>query len=118
MFSVIFEVLPGEGKKDKYLELAKHLKPILESIDGFVDNERFESQLRPGWVLSHSTWRDENSAASASGSGTFRYASQRAQPFPISRLWFGRGSTPTSFSMIIAAPRRTMPKKMSFGSGP
>jgi heme-degrading monooxygenase HmoA len=61
MFSVIFEVLPNEGKKDDYLELAKHLKPILESIDGFVDNERFESQLRPGWVLSHSTWRDEKS---------------------------------------------------------
>ena len=36
MFSVIFEVLPGEGKKDEYLELAKHLKPILETIDGFV----------------------------------------------------------------------------------
>jgi heme-degrading monooxygenase HmoA len=61
MFSVIFEVLPGEGKKDDYLEIAKHLKPILESIDGFVDNERFESRLRPGWVLSHSTWRDEKS---------------------------------------------------------
>ena len=61
MFSVIFEVLPNEGKKDEYLALAKHLKPILETIDGFVDNERFESQLRPGWVLSHSTWRDEKS---------------------------------------------------------
>jgi heme-degrading monooxygenase HmoA len=61
MFSVIFEVLPAEGKKDGYLELAKHLKPVLEKIDGFVDNERFESQLRPGWVLSHSTWRDEKS---------------------------------------------------------
>src|ERR1700742_4016891 len=61
MFSVIFEVLPAQGKKDDYLELAKHLKPILETIDGFVDNERFESRLRPGWVLSHSTWRDEKS---------------------------------------------------------
>lgn len=61
MFSVIFEVLPQEGKKDAYLELAKHLKPILEKIDGFVDNERFESKRRPGWVLSHSTWRDEKS---------------------------------------------------------
>lgn len=61
MFSVIFEVLPAEGKKDAYLELAKHLKPILETTDGFVDNERFESRLRPGWVLSHSTWRDEKS---------------------------------------------------------
>jgi heme-degrading monooxygenase HmoA len=61
MFSVIFEVLPGQGKKDGYLELAKHLKPMLESIDGFIDNERFESKARPGWVLSHSTWRDEKS---------------------------------------------------------
>jgi heme-degrading monooxygenase HmoA len=61
MFSVIFEVHPNDGRKDDYLELAKHLKPILETIDGFVDNERFESQLRPGWVLSHSTWRDEKS---------------------------------------------------------
>jgi len=61
MFSVIFEVLPAEGRKDDYLGLAKHLKPILEKIEGFVDNERFESQLRPGWVLSHSTWRDEKS---------------------------------------------------------
>ena len=61
MFSVIFEVLPNKGKKDEYLDLAKHLKPILETIDGFVDNERFESQLRQGWILSHSTWRDEKS---------------------------------------------------------
>jgi heme-degrading monooxygenase HmoA len=61
MFSVIFEVHPNDGKKDEYLELAKHLKPILEKIDGFIDNERFESMLRPGWVLSHSTWRDEKS---------------------------------------------------------
>jgi len=61
MFSVIFEVLPNAGKKEEYLGLAGHLKPILESIDGFVDNERFESQTRSGWVLSHSTWRDEKS---------------------------------------------------------
>jgi heme-degrading monooxygenase HmoA len=61
MFSVIFEVRPNEGRKEEYLELAKHLKPILESIDGFIDNERFESRTRRGWILSHSTWRDEKS---------------------------------------------------------
>jgi heme-degrading monooxygenase HmoA len=61
MFSVIFEVLPNEGKKEDYLEKAKFLKPIIETIDGFIDNERFESRLKPGWVLSHSTWRDEKS---------------------------------------------------------
>ena len=61
MFSVIFEVFPAEGRKDDYLEKAKFLKPIIETIDGFIDNERFESRLRPGWVLSHSSWRDEKS---------------------------------------------------------
>jgi heme-degrading monooxygenase HmoA len=59
MFVVVFEVHPAPGKKDEYLGLAKHLKPILESIDGFIDNERFESKRREGWVLSLSTWRDE-----------------------------------------------------------
>jgi heme-degrading monooxygenase HmoA len=61
MFSVIFEVFPKQERFDEYLAIAKHLKPILESIDGFVDNERFESRRRPGWILSHSTWRDEKS---------------------------------------------------------
>jgi len=61
MFSVIFEVHPKKERFDLYLALAKDLKPILEGIDGFVDNERFESARRPGWILSHSTWRDEKS---------------------------------------------------------
>jgi heme-degrading monooxygenase HmoA len=59
MFAVIFTVHPGPGKKDAYLGLAKYLKPMLERIDGFIDNERFESKSRAGWVLSVSTWRDE-----------------------------------------------------------
>jgi len=61
MFSVIFEVHPKQSQFDLYLALAKDLKPILEGIDGFIDNERFESKRRPGWILSHSTWRDEKS---------------------------------------------------------
>jgi heme-degrading monooxygenase HmoA len=61
MFSVMFEVHPRPERFDDYLALAKRLKPILEAIDGFVDNERFESLARPGWLLSHSTWRDEKS---------------------------------------------------------
>src|SRR5260370_1251827 len=43
MFSVIFEVHPNDGRKDDYLELAKHLKPILETIDEAVD--RFQDRL-------------------------------------------------------------------------
>jgi heme-degrading monooxygenase HmoA len=61
MFSVVFEVHPREGALELYLSLARDLKPILERMDGFIDNERFESRRRPGWILSHSTWRDEKS---------------------------------------------------------
>lgn len=59
MFSVIFEVQPKDGKFDEYLNLAKELKPILESIEGFIDNERFASKRTKGRVLSLSTWADE-----------------------------------------------------------
>ena len=59
MFAVIFEVQPKKGRQDQYLELAKFLKPELERIDGFIDNERFASRQIEGRVLSLSTWRDE-----------------------------------------------------------
>jgi heme-degrading monooxygenase HmoA len=61
MFSVIFEVNRKPDRANAYLELAKHLQPILAKVDGFIDNERFESRVRKGWLLSHSTWRDEKS---------------------------------------------------------
>jgi heme-degrading monooxygenase HmoA len=61
MFAVIFEVLPKQGRKEEYLDLAQGLRPILEKMDGFIDVERYESRRRPDWVLSQSTWRDEKS---------------------------------------------------------
>jgi heme-degrading monooxygenase HmoA len=61
MFLAVFEVHPRAERFDDYLALAKRLRPTLETIDGFVDNERFESRRRPGWILSLSTWRDEKS---------------------------------------------------------
>ena len=59
MFAVIFEVHPKKERWDDYLSLAKQLKPRLEAIDGFIDNERFGSTRTQGSVLSLSTWRDE-----------------------------------------------------------
>jgi heme-degrading monooxygenase HmoA len=61
MFAVIFEVQPKKERRDDYLALAKQLKPKLEAIDGFIDNERFGSKKTDGRVLSLSTWRDEKS---------------------------------------------------------
>ena len=59
MFNVMFEVRPRPERFDAYLKLAAHLKPLLERSDGFVDNERFASRRRAGWILSLSSWRDE-----------------------------------------------------------
>jgi heme-degrading monooxygenase HmoA len=59
MFAVIFEVQPKPDRWDEYLDLAKFLKPELEKIDGFVDNERFASKQIEGRLLSLSIWRDE-----------------------------------------------------------
>lgn len=59
MFVVIFEVAPRPGRWDAYLGYAKRLKPELEKIDGFIENERFASKRREGWLVSLSTWHDE-----------------------------------------------------------
>jgi heme-degrading monooxygenase HmoA len=61
MFDVSFEVHLHADKFEQYLELAQQLKPRLAEIEGFIDNERFASLTRPGWVLSLSSWRDEKS---------------------------------------------------------
>ncbi len=59
MFAVLFEVQPKSEKWDEYLGIAKLLKPELEAIDGFVENIRYRSLTRAGWLLSLSIWRDE-----------------------------------------------------------
>lgn len=60
MIAVIFEVLPGEGQRDAYLDAAAALRRHLDTIDGFVSIERFESLSQPGKLLSLSFWRDED----------------------------------------------------------
>jgi hypothetical protein len=55
MFSVLFEVCPKSDQWDAYLDYAKMLRPELEIIDGFIDNVRYRSLTRKGWILSLST---------------------------------------------------------------
>src|SRR5215467_15036663 len=61
MFAALFEVRPKTTHWDAYLGTAKMLRPELENIDGFVDNIRYRSLTRDGWILSLSSWRDEKS---------------------------------------------------------
>ncbi|WP_246702737.1 antibiotic biosynthesis monooxygenase [Starkeya sp. ORNL1] len=59
MFAVLFEVYPKSDQWDAYLGYARMLKPEIERIEGFVDNVRYRSLTRDGWILSLSSWRDE-----------------------------------------------------------
>jgi len=59
MFSVLFEVHPKADQWDAYFGYATMLRPELEEVDGFVDNTRYRSLTRDGWLLSLSNWRDE-----------------------------------------------------------
>lgn len=61
MIAVIFEVIPNEGKKAEYLDIAANLRPELDPIEGFISIERFQSFNDPDKVLSLSFWKDEES---------------------------------------------------------
>jgi heme-degrading monooxygenase HmoA len=63
MLAVIFEVEPHPEHRDRYLDTAAALRPLLEQVDGFISIERFQSLVTPGRILSLSFWRDEGAIA-------------------------------------------------------
>jgi heme-degrading monooxygenase HmoA len=63
MIAVIFEVEPAPGQRDAYLAKATDLKPMLETVDGFISVERFYSLNDANKILSLSFWRDEVAVA-------------------------------------------------------
>jgi len=74
MIAVIFEVEPREGRGQAYLDIAAALAPRLETFDGFISIERFESLSVPGKLLSLSFWRDEAAVARWRGEADHRNA--------------------------------------------
>lgn len=79
MIAVIFEVWPAEGRRQEYLDIAADLRPLLETIDGFISIERFESMSAPGKVLSLSFWRDESAVETWRRVEAHRAAQQRGR---------------------------------------
>ena len=59
MIAVIFEVEVAPGRKDEYLDIAAKMRPLAESVEGFISVERFQSLTNPGKLLSLSLFRDE-----------------------------------------------------------
>ena len=63
MIAIIFESKPHPDQRDRYLDAAARLKPLLADIDGFISVERFQSLTDPEKILSISFWRDEEAVA-------------------------------------------------------
>ena len=59
MIAVIFEVMPKPGRASRYFKLAEQLSEQLESFDGFISIERFQSLVKEGKYVSLSFWRDQ-----------------------------------------------------------
>ena len=95
MIAVIFEVVPAQGRRQDYLDLAATLAPRLKQIDGFLSIERFESLATPGKLLSLSFWRDEAAVAAWRAQGEHRQA-QAA----------GRGGVFEDYRLRVAAVAR------------
>jgi heme-degrading monooxygenase HmoA len=88
MIAVIFEVWPASGRKEDYLEIAAELRPRLETIDGFISVERFQSITEPGKMLSLSFFRDEEAVTAWRNTEEHRAAQQagRSEVFSNYRL--------------------------------
>ena len=60
MIAVIFEVIPAEGQKGDYLDIAAAMRPMVEEVEGFISVERFQSLTNPDKLLSLSFFEDED----------------------------------------------------------
>ena len=77
MIAVIFEVWPAD--RERYLDIAARLRPLLDGIDGFISIERFESLGEKGKLLSLSFWRDEQAVATWRNLEAYRAAQREGR---------------------------------------
>lgn len=91
MIAVIFEVEILPGHEGDYLAIAASLLPELQTIDGFISIERFQSLTTEGKLLSLSFWRDEEAVAQWRNLERHREAQKRgrAEIFSDYRLRIG-----------------------------
>jgi heme-degrading monooxygenase HmoA len=63
MIAVLFEVTLQPERRSTYLDLAAQLRAELETMEGFISIERFQSLAHPNKLLSLSFWQDEAAVA-------------------------------------------------------
>ena len=88
MIAMMFEVWPKDTRRQDYLETAQSLRTLLETIDGFISIERFESLNEPGKILSLGFFEDEDAILAWRNTAEHRSAQAlgRAEYFKNYRL--------------------------------
>jgi heme-degrading monooxygenase HmoA len=59
MYAVIFEVEVKPERMQEYLQIASELRNELNTVDGFISIERFQSLVNEGKLVSLSFWESE-----------------------------------------------------------
>ena len=95
MIAVVFEFRTDQVHQPRYFDLAAELRPLLQTIDGFISIERFESLSDRGKFLSLSFWRDEAALAEWRNLEAHRSAQQE-----------GRGGVFLDYRLRVADVRR------------
>jgi heme-degrading monooxygenase HmoA len=60
LIAIIFEVTPKKGKMNEYLDIASEMRPLAESVEGFISVERFQSLTNPDKLLSISFFENQD----------------------------------------------------------
>ena len=97
MIGLFFEVTPLDGHASRYFELAALLKPELEKSGGVLFIDRYTSLERPGVILSHQWWEDEEALVRWRQHGQHRSIQRagREQHFKDYRLRIGPAVDPS-----------------------
>jgi heme-degrading monooxygenase HmoA len=70
---------PSRKKKENYLGIAAQLRPILDSMKGFISIERFQSISDPEKMLSLSFWEDEAAVSEWRNTEMHRHAQEEGR---------------------------------------
>lgn len=95
--AVIFEFEVEPGMDEEYFDIAGALRRDLETVDGFISVERFQSVAKPGKFVSLSLWRDEEAVTAWRRHHRHRKAQER-----------GRAAVFTRYRLLVAEVVREM----------
>jgi heme-degrading monooxygenase HmoA len=122
MSSVLFEVKPKIDQWEAYLGYAKMLRPELEQIEGFVDNIRYASLTREGWILSLLGWDTEKALVRWRTRARHHEAQERGRVQVLLDYHLGVGRSPKTagfptgtawLSSVWMRPRSAMAPQLS-----